>query len=142
MLNNIPKIISPEFMKCMMEMGHADVMVLADANYPGTSHAKHILRMDAAEIADLLEAILPFFPLDNFVDTPVRLMRNLPEEPVPEIWAQYRALLNKYDFSGGFTEFEFMDRLPFYETSENAYMIVQTGTTARYANIVLQKGVV
>lgn len=98
MLNNIPKIISPEFMKCMMEMGHADVMVLADANYPGTSHAKHILRMDAAEIADLLEAILPFFPLDNFVDTPMRLMRNLPEEPVPEIWAQYRALLNKYDF--------------------------------------------
>lgn len=141
MLRNIPKILPPDLVKYMMEMGHADVMILADANYPGTSHAKHIIRMDSVEIPELLEAILPFFPLDNFIPNPVRLMKNLPTEPVPEIWKTYRSLLEKYDRDDAFKEFDFMDRLPFYGESEKAYVIVQTGDTSRYANIVLQKGV-
>lgn len=141
MLRNIPKILPPDLVKYMMEMGHADVMILADANYPGTSHARHIIRMDSVEIPELLEAILPFFPLDNFIPNPVRLMKNLPTEPVPEIWKTYRGLLEKYDQDDAFKEFDFMDRLPFYGESEKAYVIVQTGDTSRYANIVLQKGV-
>lgn len=141
MLRNIPKILPPDLVKYMMEMGHADVMILADANYPGTSHARHIVRMDSVEIPELLEAILPFFPLDNFIPNPVRLMKNLPTEPVPEIWNTYRSLLEKYDKDEAFKEFDFMDRLPFYGESEKAYVIVQTGDTSRYANIVLQKGV-
>ncbi|MDO4273735.1 MAG: RbsD/FucU domain-containing protein [Eubacteriales bacterium] len=141
MLRNIPKILPPDLVKYMMEMGHADVMILADANYPGTSHARHIIRMDSVEIPELLEAILPFFPLDNFIPNPVRLMKNLPTEPVPEIWNTYRDLLEKYDKDNAFHEFDFMDRLPFYGESEKAYVIVQTGDTSRYANIVLQKGV-
>lgn len=141
MLRNIPKILPPDLVKYMMEMGHADVMILADANYPGTSHAKHIIRMDSVEIPELLEAVLQFFPLDNFIPNPVRLMRNLPTEPVPEIWETYRELLKKYDKDDAFKDFDFIDRLPFYEESEKAYVIVQTGDTSRYANIVLQKGV-
>lgn len=141
MLKGIPKIISPELMKCLMEMGHSDVLILADANYPGASHAKRIVRMDSVEIPELLEAILQFFPLDHFIPNPVRLMRNLPSEPVPEIWDTYREILKKYDEDNIFNDFDFIDRLPFYKESEQAYVIVQTGDTARYANIVLQKGV-
>lgn len=40
MLRNIPKIIPPELVKTMMEMGHSDVLIIADANFPGTAHAK------------------------------------------------------------------------------------------------------
>lgn len=40
MLRNIPKILPPELVKTMMEMGHSDVLILADANFPGTAHAK------------------------------------------------------------------------------------------------------
>ncbi|MDO4632450.1 MAG: RbsD/FucU domain-containing protein [Eubacteriales bacterium] len=141
MLRNIPKILPPELVKCMMEMGHSDKLILADANFPGTAHAQYIIRMDSVEIPELLEAILPFFPLDNFVPNPVKLMRNLPTEPVPEIWETYRTLLKKYDTDHAFQDFEFIDRLPFYEDAENAFVIVQTGDTARYANIILQKGV-
>ena len=141
MLKKIPKIIPPDLMKAMMEMGHSDVMILADANFPGTAHAKRIVRADGVLIPELLEAVLPFFPLDGFVKDPVRLMRNLPGEPVPEVWETYRRLLKKYDDAHAFQDFELIDRLPFYQYSEKAYVIVQTGDTARYANIILQKGV-
>ena len=40
MLRNIPKILPPELVKTMMEMGHSDVLIIADANFPGTAHAK------------------------------------------------------------------------------------------------------
>ena len=39
MLRNIPKILPPELVKTMMEMGHSDVLIIADANFPGTAHA-------------------------------------------------------------------------------------------------------
>lgn len=61
MLKNIPKIISPELMKVMMEMGHSDVLIIADANYPAAAHAKRLIRLEGVEVPELLEAILPFF---------------------------------------------------------------------------------
>ena len=39
MLLNIPKILSPELIKALCEMGHGDKILLADANYPGKSAA-------------------------------------------------------------------------------------------------------
>ena len=32
MLRNIPKILPPELVKTMMEMGHSDLLILAHAN--------------------------------------------------------------------------------------------------------------
>ena len=37
MLKGISPIISPELLKIIAEMGHGDELVLADANFPGTS---------------------------------------------------------------------------------------------------------
>ena len=140
MLRNIPKVLPPDLVKYMMEMEHSDVIIIADANFPGTAHAQRLIRMDGIMIPQLLEAVLSVFPLDTFVPDPVRLMRNLPTEPVPEIWETYEALIRKYDVDGAFKEFAFIDRLPFYKEAESAYVIVQTGDESRYGNIVLQKG--
>ena len=142
MLKNIPQMIVPELMKDMMEMGHSDVLILADANFPAASHARKIIRMDTVEIPEILQAVLQFFPLDSFVEKPVKLMKNLPEEPVPQIWSVYEKIFKEHDSTHAFQQFGFIERLQFYEDAEKAYVIVQTGTTARYANIMLQKGVV
>ena len=93
MLKNIPKIISPDLMKCMMDMGHSDFMILADANFPTASNAKRVIRLDGVNMPELLEAILKFYPLDNFVEFPVKIMKNSPSEPVPTIWNTYRKIL-------------------------------------------------
>jgi len=141
MLRNIPKIIPPDLVKYMMEMGHSDYMVIADAGFPGSACAKRIVRMDSVEIPELLEAILPFYPLDCFVDNPVRLMQKLPHEPKVTAWETYRKLLKQYDKDDAFKEFDFIERLAFYEETKMAYLVIQTGDTSRYGNIVLQKGV-
>jgi len=141
MLRGIPKILPPDLIKFMMEMGHSDFLVIADANFPGTAHAKNIVRMDSVSIVELLEAILSLYPLDAFVSNSVKLMRNLPSEPIPKIWDSYRQIITACNKDNAFKEFEYIDRLDFYRLTKDAYAVIQTGDAVRYGNIILQKGV-
>ena len=45
MLNGIPKNVSPDLIKVLMEMGHGDELVLADGNFRRL-HRKRCVRMD------------------------------------------------------------------------------------------------
>jgi L-fucose mutarotase len=58
LLRGISKIISPELMKIMMEMGHGDELVIADGNFPASSLARRLVRADGHLIVPLLEAIM------------------------------------------------------------------------------------
>ena len=40
MLKGIPKILSPELLKVLCEMGHSDRLVIADGNFPAESMGK------------------------------------------------------------------------------------------------------
>lgn len=141
MLKGIPKIISPELMKVLMEMGHGDEIVLADGNFPAASCAARLIRCDGHDVPPLLDAILKFFPLDSYCEHPVALMQVVEGDPVtPTIWEEYRAVIEKYDPS--FTDYEMVDRFEFYERAKNAFAVVATSESALYANIILKKGVV
>ena len=141
MLKGIPKIISPDLMKVLLEMGHGDELVLADGNFPAASHARRLIRSDGHGIPEILEAILLFLPLDTFVDNPALLMSVVPgDETKPEIWDTYRKIILKSGYN--LKEFEFMDRFAFYERAKQAYAIVSAGEQALYANIILKKGLV
>lgn len=141
MLKGIPPILSPDLMKVLMEMGHGDEIVLADGNFPAMSCAKRLVRADGHGVAQLLEAILRFFPLDAYVDRAVALMAVVPGDPTkPTIWEDYRKII---EASGEpFTDFEFVERFAFYERAKNAFAIVATSESALYANVILKKGVV
>jgi len=99
MLRNIPEIISPKLMKTLMEMGHGEDICFCDANFPVSGMAKRIVRADGLRIADLLEAILPFFPLDTFIEMPVTLME-APKDERPSVWKEYEEVIRRNDFSG------------------------------------------
>ena len=140
MLKGIPAVISPELMKILMEMGHGDEIVLSDANFPASACAKRLLRCDGTGIVELLGAILAFFPLDYAVEQPVCVMDVPPGVPYkPEILESYRALIGKYDKR---TSFEAVGRFEFYERAKTSYAIVATGERARFANIILKKGII
>ena len=141
MLKNIPNILGPELLKVLMEMGHGDEIVIADGNFPASSIAKRLIRLDGHGVPGILEAILKFFPLDPYVEKPAALMEIIPGDKVnPVIWQSYGNIIKKeYD---SFTEFEFLERFAFYERSKNAYAVVATSESALYANIILKKGVV
>jgi L-fucose mutarotase len=140
MLKGVPKIISPDLMKIMLEMGHGDELVIADGNFPAASNAKRLIRADGHNVPELLDAIMKFFPLDSYA-APAGLMQVVPGDTVETpIWEEYRTIISKYEEN--FTEFEMIERFEFYERARKAYAIVATSEAALYANIILKKGVI
>lgn len=136
MLMGIPKILSPDLIKILMEMGHGDEIVIADGNFPSASMARRLVRLDGHGVSEILEAILQFFPLDHAVDAPVTLMAT-DSDVEPEIWSVYRQLIEPYQ-----KEISAVDRFAFYDQAKEAYAVIATSEPALYANIVLKKGCV
>ena len=146
MLKNIPKILSPELLKVLCEMGHSDKIVIADGNFPAESMGRNsiVIRMDGHGVPEILDAILSVFPLDDYVENPVNLMR-LMERDIGKIetpiWDEYKTIIKKYDMRGE-NAVGNIDRFDFYNEAKKAYCIIATSEPAVYANIMLQKGVV
>ena len=144
MLKNIPSVISPPMLKALSEMGHGDTLVLADRNFPAESVGKNsqVIRCDGFYIPELLEAILTLLPLDTYIEKPVSFMQVVPGDPVETpIWDEYKAILQKN--SGAKVDLvEHVERFAFYEKAAAAYLIIATGETALYGNIILQKGTI
>ena len=141
MLKNIPKILSPEMVKTLMEMGHGDEIVIADGNFPAETYGKRVVRCDGHGVPELLDAIMQLFPLDTYTDKPVMLMEVVPGDPVvPTIWDEYKDIINKYEPEN--CKIEMIERFAFYDRTKTAYAVVATGEEAIYANIILKKGVV
>ena len=141
MLKTIPSVISPELMFVLMKMGHGDEIVLADGNFPADSTAQRIVRADGHGVVELLDAILQFFPLDNFVSSPAFVMEPVGSpETLPVIWNAFEQTMKHHEPNK--IELQHVERFAFYEQAKNAYAIVATSESALYANLILKKGVV
>ncbi|MGN0308702.1 MAG: RbsD/FucU family protein [Lachnospiraceae bacterium] len=144
MLKGIPKILSPELLKVLAEMGHSDRLVISDGNFPAESMGKDsiVIRMDGHGVPEILDAILQVFPLDTYVEKPVNLMEVMKGDNVETpIWDTYKEIIARYDERGEQVVGN-IERFTFYEEAKKAYCIIATGESALYANIMLQKGVV
>jgi L-fucose mutarotase len=139
MLKGISNLLPPDLLKILMEMGHGDEIVIADGNFPAASHAQRLVRCDGHGVPPLLDAILQLLPLDTFVKQPVALMAVVPGDNYsPDIWPVYKTIVQKYERQAA--DFDLVERHAFYERARKAYAIIATGETARYANIILKKG--
>ena len=144
MLKGIPAILSPELLKILCEMGHSDTLVIADGNFPSESMGKNaiVCRLDGHGTSEILEAILKLFPLDTYLDQPVKLMEVMPGDTVETpIWDSYENIVQRYDERGK-QAIGKIERFAFYEESKKAYAIIATSEKALYANLLLYKGVV
>ena len=101
-----------------------------------------VIRADGHSTTDILDAVLSLIPLDTYTEKPVALMEVVKGDntPTPAIWAEYDKLLNKYEPEHH--DIEMTERFAFYERAKKAYLIIATGETAIYANVLLKKGVV
>lgn len=144
MLKGIPPVLSPDLLKVLCEMGHGDVLVIADGNFPAESVGKdgNVIRMDGHSITDILEAVLSVFPLDRYVEQPVHLMKVVEgdQTEVP-IWEDYKRIMKQKEGLGEEAT-GYLERFDFYREAKKAYAVIATGEQALYANIMLQKGVV
>ena len=139
MLKNIPKIISPQLLKVLCEMGHGDEIVIADGNFPAETFGQRVIRADGLGGEEMLDAVLSLIPLDTYATENFMLMETVAGDPTPTIWEKYYTIAQKHDDNMRASNIE---RFAFYERAKKAYAVIATGEGAVYANIILKKGVI
>jgi L-fucose mutarotase len=140
MLIGISPLISPDLLAVLHRMGHGDEIVLADAHFPGETYGQRVLRADGLKIPDLLDAILPLFALDSYVESPLIMMSAVSGDQLDHaVETSYRQAIDKYWPKT--PPIQRIDRFDFYDRAKQAFAILMTGETVKYGNIILKKGV-
>ena len=145
MLININPILSPDLLCTLHSMGHGDKIVLADANFPSSSFAKKLIRLDGVNIPDATKAILSVFPLDSFIvsqgGSPALRMEvdDKPEE-LTETHREFINIVKKV--SGENWKVGSIKRQNFYEEAKKAYCIVTTTDARPFGCFIITKGVI
>ena len=124
MLKNIPKIVSPQLLKVLCEMGHGDEIVIADGNFPAETFGQRVIRADGLGGEEMLDAVLSLIPLDTYATENFMLMETVAGDPTPTIWEKYYAIAKKHDDNMRVGNVE---RFAFYERAKKAYAVIATG---------------
>lgn len=145
MLKGIDPLLDADILHALRSMGHGDVLIVADANFPAATIAREtvlgrVLRMDVST-PRAVKAVLSVLPLDTFDDDPVRAMQvvGAPEE-VPEVRAEVAELLDGHGGLG--LPIGLVERRAFYELAKASFAVIQTVERRFYGCIALTKGVV
>jgi L-fucose mutarotase len=144
MLKGINPLLTPELLGLLMEMGHDDALVLADANFTAQSIAagKPVIRLPGVSMLDAVQAVSSLLPLAADVAHPVAFMA-VSGEP-----GSYRSALQREVIALITPELlpgqsaEPVERFAFYERARAAYAIVLTGEKQPFGNFILRKGVI
>lgn len=141
MLIGIDPLLGPDCLQVLRAMGHGDHLVLADANFPATSTARRLLRMDGADMLRALRAVLSVLPIDDFEPTPLISMQVVGDpSAVPPIVRDMQSWVDRV--VPGQPRIVARERFAFYELARSAYAVIATSERAFYANLILRKGVV
>jgi L-fucose mutarotase len=134
MLQGIDPLLTGELLARLDAMGHSDGVCLADAHFPADRIADRLLVLPGVGTPDLLRAIRTVLPLD---DPPaVDLMASADGARLPVQDALLAAAGVPDD------QARFLDRHAFYDAAGSAYLVVRTGETRTYGNVLVRKGLV
>lgn len=146
MLKGIDNRLNAEVLGCLRAMGHGDVLIIADTNFPSDSVARvtvtgQLLRMDNLTAAEAMQAILSVLPLDTFVDDFAGRMEVVGDATgIPPVQAEVQAEIDAAE--GRARPMISIERFAFYDLARNAYAVVQTGERRFYGCFMLRKGVI
>lgn len=146
MLKGIDPRLNAEVLGALRAMGHGDVLVLADTNFPAESVARetvlgHLLRMDNLTAAEAAQAILSVFPLDTFVDDFAARMEVVGEpSTIPAVQAEVQAEVDSAE--GRERTMVGVERFAFYDRAKQAFAVIQTGERRFYGCFLFRKGVI
>lgn len=146
MLKGIDPRLNADVLYALRAMGHGDMLILSDTNFPSDSVAHHtvhgdLLRMDNLTSAEAIEAILSVLPLDTFVADFAGRMEvvDAPDE-IPPVQAEVQAAIDAAE--GAARPMVAIERFAFYDLAREAYAVIQTGERRFYGCFMLRKGVI
>jgi L-fucose mutarotase len=146
MLKGIDNRLNAEVLGCLRAMGHGDMLIVSDTNFPSDSIARatvtgQLLRMENLTAGQAIQAILSVMPLDTFVDDFAGRMEvgGQPDE-VPPVQAEVQAEIDRAE--GRPRPMITIERFAFYDLARTAYAVIQTGERRFYGCFMLRKGVI
>jgi L-fucose mutarotase len=146
MLKGLDNRLNAEVLGVLRAMGHGDVLIVADTNFPADSIARatvtgQLLRMDNLTCAEAAEAVLSVMPLDTFVDDFAGRMEVVghPHE-IPPVQAEVQAMIDRAE--GTPRPMIGIERFAFYDMARTAYAVIQTGERRFYGCFMFRKGVI
>jgi L-fucose mutarotase len=146
MLKGISPLLNADVLHALAAMGHGDMLVIVDTNFPADAIARQtrlgrLLRIDNVTSAQAAAAILSLMPLDSFIDDAAACMEvvGAPEE-IPAPRKEVQAEIDRAE--GRHWPLVPVERFAFYERAKGAYCIIQTGERRFYGCFTLTKGVI
>lgn len=146
MLKGIDNRLNAEVLACLRAMGHGDVLIVADTNFPSDSVARatvtgQLLRMENLTAAEAVRAILSVLPLDTFVpDFAGRMEVVGARDEVPAVQAEVQAEIDHAE--GRPRPMIGIERFAFYDMARKSYAVIQTGERRFYGCFMFRKGVI
>jgi L-fucose mutarotase len=141
MLKGLSVLHTPELLHALASMGHGDEIALVDCHFPAVSVARHLVRLDGAELPAVLAACLQLIPLDTFVEQPAaRMLQVHAPDEIPEVQRLCQVEIDAAE--GRRVALAGIPRETFYERARSAYAVVATGEQRTYGCILIKKGVV
>jgi len=146
MLKGLDPRLNADVLHVLRAMGHGDVLVLSDTNFPADSVARHtvtgeLLRMENLTSAQAMNAVLSVLPLDTFVDDFACRMEvvDAPDD-VPLVQQEVQAEIDAAE--GRPRPMIGVERFEFYDLAREAYAVIQTGERRFYGCFMVRKGVI
>jgi L-fucose mutarotase len=146
MLKGIDNRLNADVLHALRAMGHGDVLIVSDTNFPSDSVARatvlgSLLRMENLTSAEAMRAILSVLPLDTFVDDFAGRMEvvGAPHDN-PPVQAEVQAEIDRAE--GRPRPMVGIERFAFYDIARRAYAVIQTGERRFYGCFMLRKGVI
>ena len=146
MLKGIDDRLNAEVLATLRAMGHGDVLIVADTNFPSDSVARatvtgRLLRMENLSAAEAVQAILSVLPLDTFVDDFAGRMEIVGDPAsVPPVQAEVQAEIDRAE--GRPRPMISIERFAFYDMARQSYAVIQTGERRFYGCFMFRKGVI
>ena len=146
MLKGLDPRLNADVLYALRAMGHGDVLIIADTNFPSDSVAREtvlgeLLRMDNLSAGEAVEAVLSVYPLDTFVDDFAGRMEIVGEpDTIPPVQAEVQAAIDAAE--GTPRPMVSIERFAFYDLAKQSYAVIQTGERRFYGCFMLRKGVI
>jgi len=131
MLAGLSRYLTGDLLKVLCDMGHSDVAIVADANFPAHRVNRRVIEIPGLDTPGLLRVLSGVFPID--ADNPPFVMDDGTGRELPI----QREMLDALGWAGAPT---FVNRWDFYPRASDAYVVIQCGERRAWGDIGIAKG--
>ena len=131
LLTGINPLLTGELLRHLDEMGHSDLVLIVDANFPAHRLGVPCVEVPGIDVVTMTAAVCEVLPLDSALPP---LLMNSGDPDLPAVQHELLA-------AAGTTDINLVDRWQYYDLGAKAQLVISTGELRLWANVGLYKGI-